>query len=500
MTFKTSALHVLAVAAITGTLVTAGPCDIYASGNTPCVAAHSTTRALYNAYTGNLYQVIRGSDNATTNITPLKAGGVANAAAQDSFCSGTTCLIKIIYDQSGNGNHLTQAPPGGEASGPDPGGYDFLASATGAAVTLGGQKAYGVFTTLATGYRVDVTKGVATGNDPEGIYAVVDGTHYNDMCCFDYGNAETNNKDDRATTMESLYFGAARGNASGTGNGPWVQADLEDSLFAGNQAGGTNPSNPSLNYRFVTGILKGNSSNLWSLRGGNAASGGLTTFYAGPRPSGYYPMHKQGAIILGIGGDNSQTAQGTFYEGCMTQGFPTDAIENSVQQNIVAAGYATTTQSSGPAVAIGSNVAFQSASNTGMYLGHSGTNVALMAYGANTNFTTTAPNDGTSGCVSFEAVNAPGSFLRHYAYQLFLDPPSGARYNAEDYPSDSTFCPEVGFTGSSSSSFRSWSYPTRYWRVVNGGSSIFIGQNGGPFAEDSASGFNTQASWTVSTT
>ena len=30
----------------------AAPCDIYASGGTPCVAAHSTTRALFGSYTG----------------------------------------------------------------------------------------------------------------------------------------------------------------------------------------------------------------------------------------------------------------------------------------------------------------------------------------------------------------------------------------------------------------------------------------------------------------
>ena len=45
-----------------------GPCDIYAAGGTPCVAAHSTTRALYGAYDGPLYQVRRSSDNTTTNI------------------------------------------------------------------------------------------------------------------------------------------------------------------------------------------------------------------------------------------------------------------------------------------------------------------------------------------------------------------------------------------------------------------------------------------------
>jgi hypothetical protein len=52
-------------------------------------------------------------------------------------------------------------------------------------------------------------------------------------------------------------------------------------------------------------------------------------------------MHKEGAIILGIGGDNSKGSAGSFFEGAMTSGYPSDATENSVQANIVAAGYAT---------------------------------------------------------------------------------------------------------------------------------------------------------------
>jgi hypothetical protein len=118
----------------TGSLVTAGPCDLYSTGGTPCVAAHSTTRALYSAYSGALYQVKRGSDNSTTTVYPLSAGGVANAATQDTFCASTTCLISIIYDQSGRNNHLTQAPPGGASSGPEANGYDNLASAIGGTV------------------------------------------------------------------------------------------------------------------------------------------------------------------------------------------------------------------------------------------------------------------------------------------------------------------------------------------------------------------------------
>ena len=39
-------------------------------------------------------------------------------------------------------------------------------------------------------------------------------------------------------------------------------------------------------------------------------------------------MKKEGAIILGIGGDNSKGAAGTFYEGVMTSGYPSAATES----------------------------------------------------------------------------------------------------------------------------------------------------------------------------
>jgi hypothetical protein len=97
-----------------------GPCDIYAAAGTPCVAAHSTTRALYASYNGPLYQVRRLSDNRVKDIGVVApralpfpdAGGYADAAAQDAFCANTTCLITKVYDQSANHNDLTQAPRG----------------------------------------------------------------------------------------------------------------------------------------------------------------------------------------------------------------------------------------------------------------------------------------------------------------------------------------------------------------------------------------------------
>ena len=86
------------------------PCDIYAAGGTPCEAAYSTTRALFGAYDGPLYQIQRASDSSYLNIGLESAGGVVNSAPQVSFCSGTSCTITLLYDQTVNGNTMTVSP------------------------------------------------------------------------------------------------------------------------------------------------------------------------------------------------------------------------------------------------------------------------------------------------------------------------------------------------------------------------------------------------------
>ncbi len=108
---------------------------------------------------------------------------------------------------------------------------------------------------------------------------------------------------------------------------------------------GLNSADPTIADRFTTAMVEGES-NQWAILGGNAQSGSLFTGYSGVRPSGYNPMHKQGAIILGIGGDNSKSSAGTFYEGVMTSGYPSSATEAAVQANIVAAGYTTSSGNS----------------------------------------------------------------------------------------------------------------------------------------------------------
>jgi hypothetical protein len=52
----------------------------------------------------------RASDSATKDITVLYTGALDVATAK-SFCSGTSCFVTKMYDQSGNGNDVSQATP-----------------------------------------------------------------------------------------------------------------------------------------------------------------------------------------------------------------------------------------------------------------------------------------------------------------------------------------------------------------------------------------------------
>lgn len=331
------ALAAGALAGLPGTAQAAGslPCDIYAAGGTPCVAAHSTTRALFSAYNGPLYQVRRASDGASTDIGVLSAGGYANAGAQDSFCANTTCQITTIYDQTANHNNLVPGPAGTSGMGADRG-----ADAAEIAVTAGGHKAYGVWISPGVGYRyTGAAAGVATNGAPEGAYMVASGTHVGSNCCFDYGNAESTPADTGNGHMDAVSISTTCYFPPCTGNGPWVEADMENGMFQG--ANGSNPANQGNNSTFVTAVLKNNGQTTYALKGGNAQSGGLTTWWSGSLPTqgGYLPMHQEGGIILGTGGDNSNWNMGTFFEGVMVAGYPSDATENAVQADVVSVGY-----------------------------------------------------------------------------------------------------------------------------------------------------------------
>jgi hypothetical protein len=338
------------------------PCAILAAAGNACVAAHSTVRVLYPGYAGPLYQVCKGSFAA--GQSSCKSGmtkdigsvaGYADAAAQDAFCAGGSCTISIIYDQTPMANDLRPAPAGGAKN-----SSDNPVVATDLKTTLNGHAAYGVYIKPGTGYRsgcktctVVTPKGTATGDQPETQYMVTSQNGLVNGCCFDYGNAETSNNDDGNGTMEAIYFGGGvvwgTGSPGGHNNGPWVMADLENGLYAGweNNQDQNISTNTPLKYNFVTAVVIGDTADKnggkgrFALYGGNAQSGTVKTLYDGIRPAknGYVPMHKQGSIILGIGGDNSAGAGGQWFEGVMASGAATVATANALQANIVAAGY-----------------------------------------------------------------------------------------------------------------------------------------------------------------
>jgi len=320
-----------------------GPCDLYGAGRTPCIAAHSTVRALYGSYAGNLYQV-RRADGSTKDIAVLAPGAFANVAPQDAFCAGTACVVTVVYDQSGKGNDLwyqgSSVVPGSNQSSP--------ATATTESLHVGGAKVYSLYINAGNSYWRDGSQsGVPTGSQPEGIYIVTSGKHYNGGCCFDYGNSETDRKADGAGAMDAINFSNQCWFASTspcTGSGPWVQADLEYGLWAGGSTA-NNPNNIPMKSPYVTAMLKNNGTTEFALKGGDAQSGGLTTLYKGPLPNGYSPMKKQGAIVLGSGGDcckpggGANLSAGTFYEGAIVSGYPSDQTDGLVQSNVIAAGY-----------------------------------------------------------------------------------------------------------------------------------------------------------------
>ena len=118
-------------------------------------------------------------------------------------------------------------------------------------------------------------------------------------------------------------------------------ADLEQGLWGTNV---TASQEPTISHTFVTAMVKGDTGpkpGHFALKGGDAQTGELTTYWDGPRPTllNYSPMRKQGAIILGIGGDDSDGSVGTFMEGVIVAGYTSDAADSAVQANIVAAGY-----------------------------------------------------------------------------------------------------------------------------------------------------------------
>jgi hypothetical protein len=149
------------------------PCDILGSAGNPCVAAHSTVRALYAKYAGPLYTVFHNQSRQSADIHVLQPGGFANAQQHEALCPRAgECVIARIIDQSGNNNHLTPRDDRGVwQRGRKPGApprFGHLHNPVDASrhkIRVGGNTTvYGMYFDPGMGYNNNRTKGVATGD------------------------------------------------------------------------------------------------------------------------------------------------------------------------------------------------------------------------------------------------------------------------------------------------------------------------------------------------
>jgi hypothetical protein len=211
---------------------------------------------------------------------------------------------------------------------------DYESDAKKKSVQLGGHKVYALYMNAHEGYRNNTPKDTPKGSAAQGIYAVADGTHAGDACCWDFGIASTDNCNQG--TMTAMFFGTGYW-GSGTGDGPWFMADLEGGVWAGGTGASdaVNSKLPSSKVPFAFGILKSSSSN-YAISVGNAESGAITKAYDGALPKS---LNTPGGIILGIGGDNSNSSYGTYFEGALTTGRPSDETDAAVLKNVQDAGY-----------------------------------------------------------------------------------------------------------------------------------------------------------------
>jgi hypothetical protein len=355
-----------------------GPCDVLSGNGTPCAAAYSTIRLLSEHYSTPLYQVTNTANNQTLDIY-AGSGGFANSGLQDSFCNNATCTITKIYDQTGDGVNLTLATSNSQSYQYVPGG-DSASLATASPLMAGGHRVYGLYIAPGNGYRNDANPGnvIPTGSSPQGVYMVANAlteVYHNTApeCCFDFGNAETNDDNGGPGTMDAVSLMC---DIVGTEQScqPTVQADLEDGAYAQIQ-------NNSASQFVMAAVSNGGGAtgDLQTWWGDAAPSGSLFTngpvslsslqpdFGGNGQPDQYAPMHRQGAVLLGIGGDNSIRAAGEFYEGVITQGAPSQTVWSQILSNAQGSGY----QSTPVPVSSGHTYTFKNEAS-GMLIGNNG--------------------------------------------------------------------------------------------------------------------------------
>jgi hypothetical protein len=344
-------------AAGTATVIDGLPGDIAKAAGTPFVAAHAMTRALFASYTGPLFKALRDSDQQEKDIGIVSSTKLVDMTLLDSFCSGTTCKVTTLFDQSGNGNDMwrgdvaTNAPmDNGEAPRLcDPIAIDYQQLSNGSRLPIAVETG-AMWKSKAQCLRNrDKTKNMPVNASPQTTYAVFHSKYVNGNCCFNYGNTGKRIHYTGPGTLSALNFSKIEFWSKGSGTGPWVMMDWEQGVYAGNTAkcgSGAAPSadctatgenpNPTITFDVVTALEKHDGTKHWQMKAGNAKAGNLAVSVDLPTlPKGYSPLKQEGGLGLGEGGAGDPNGTGGFSEGAVMAAETTDAVDNAIQKSIV---------------------------------------------------------------------------------------------------------------------------------------------------------------------
>jgi hypothetical protein len=283
-------------------------------------------RPLFASYSGPLFKLQRASDNATQDIGFVN--GLADVAAANSFCSGTTCRYIVTYDQTPyhldavntvrSDSTLQLHPP--------------LYTTT---QMQGKTIPFWVDGFLLVGSRANSAWGngaVPVGSVPVSVYSIAirDTTHPGD-CCYDFGEAEATIADTGNGHMFAFNLEILNG----------VDMDLENGGIGASGSGHLTPSSMlaktdgvslfTMKYADPSGslVVPSNTAPYCS---------GTFTFYNAPLSCwGYGPLHLEGGVTIGCGGDGSgcqPLAAGAFIEGAIIAAETSDATDDAIQASI----------------------------------------------------------------------------------------------------------------------------------------------------------------------
>ena len=330
------------------------PGDVAKAAGTPFVAAHAMTRTLFVGYTGPLFKALRVSDQQEKDIGIVASTGLADLATLTTFCSGTSCKVTTLYDQSGNGNDMWRADdPNTNQPGTkkpcDLMDIDYWQMSDGTKVPIAIETGAMWKSPAQCLRNRDKTKNMPTGSKSQTEYAIFHAKWVNANCCFNYGNTNNAIAYSGPGTLTSLNFSQITFWSKGTGNGPWPMVDFETGVYAGNTgkcgsgipsgvdctSSGENP-NPSVTFDIVTTLFKHNGVDHWALKTGNAKSGALSVNIDLPAlPKGYSPLKQLGGLGLGEGGAGDSNGTGGFSEGAVMAGETSNATDDAIQKSIV---------------------------------------------------------------------------------------------------------------------------------------------------------------------